>query len=228
MGALSLVNLVRDLSRLQLYGLLKESSDAYSLLVQTITEVAFGWLQWRLLSITTSEGHVLTLASHWTAAAIRNERRWEGDGFGRAQTKMPFEIRHALMRNELKSHQAEVISENLVWWNGKWKRRRSVCAVSMARSEYFRCPPPRADVCRLPSGDGLRGHPYGDVASPDERMIGGGRVRDSTSSCTSDDARLHPFAVIVPQRIERISVSGRQGRRMCAQRLNAVPPLELS
>ncbi len=33
--------------------------------------------------------------------------------------------------------------------SGKWKRRRSVSAVSMASSEYFRCPPRRG----LPCGD---------------------------------------------------------------------------
>ena len=67
-------------------------------------------------------------------------------------------------------------------------------------------PTTRANPRRLPTGDGLRGAPHGDVASVDEGAIVGGPVRDAVLRLVRRmDSRLHPLSVgPFPERIERI------------------------
>jgi hypothetical protein len=61
MGSLSVLNLIRDTTPIELYGLLKEWADAYRHLVEAIGQFLFGWINWQWIKIDASESHVVLL-----------------------------------------------------------------------------------------------------------------------------------------------------------------------
>jgi len=71
LGALSVLNLIRDLTPLELYGLAREWIGAYGQLVSSVGDFAFGWLRWGWVAIDKYEYHVLVLIGLITGAMIR-------------------------------------------------------------------------------------------------------------------------------------------------------------
>lgn len=61
-GGLSVLNLIKDTTPLQLYGLVREWSDAYARLVEKIGAAVFGWINWSWIRIDNSENHVILIA----------------------------------------------------------------------------------------------------------------------------------------------------------------------
>jgi hypothetical protein len=71
LGGLSLLSLIEDLSPLELYGKLKLWLSAYTQFIGLISEGLFGWLEFRWISITFPESHVLVITSLFAAAFAR-------------------------------------------------------------------------------------------------------------------------------------------------------------
>ena len=61
-GTLSVLNLIQDLRVLELRGLIKQWSAAYSRLVSTVGNFLFGWIDWRWIRIEADEHHVIVVA----------------------------------------------------------------------------------------------------------------------------------------------------------------------
>ena len=72
LSAASLLNLVQDLSRNSIEGKLADWLGAYNRLAKVFGNIAFGWLDWRWMSITTTEVHVLILAAVLCATMSRS------------------------------------------------------------------------------------------------------------------------------------------------------------
>lgn len=70
-GGLSLLNLIRDLTPIELFGRVSDWVDAYSLLIRKIRFYLFAWLDWRWFNISETEGHVLVLTILFVLAWIR-------------------------------------------------------------------------------------------------------------------------------------------------------------
>ena len=68
-------------------------------------------------------------------------------------------------------HPEDRRQEASVCRRGRWKMSRSVSAVSMARSEYCRCPPRVPTPTASQVAIGIRGQPHGDIASLDQRAV---------------------------------------------------------
>ena len=62
LGGLSLLNLIRDLTPMELYGLLLQWSDAYDAFVAKIGNFILGWINWRWITVDDSEYHVILLS----------------------------------------------------------------------------------------------------------------------------------------------------------------------
>ena len=75
LGALSLLNLIKDLTPLRLYGLLAEWVKAYSLFAETISLYVFGWLKNLGYELTEREAHVLIVCTILVAAVVRASGR---------------------------------------------------------------------------------------------------------------------------------------------------------
>ena len=74
--------------------------------------------------------------------------------------------------------------------------RRSVKAVSMATSEYFRCPPRRPPVSGSHAAMASGGHPHSDVASADQGPLVRGPVANVVLGFVLRmDPRLHILIV---------------------------------
>ncbi len=78
MGGLSCLNLIRDLTPLELFGRLREWLDAYASFVRRISVFLFDWIDWRWLSISATEDHVLIVtvlfALAWTRSTVSHYR----------------------------------------------------------------------------------------------------------------------------------------------------------
>jgi hypothetical protein len=74
-GGLSLLHLIRDLSPVELFGLVKEWGDAYALLVRHTATLLFAWVNWRWMQVSENETHVLVLAVLLGAAFARATRK---------------------------------------------------------------------------------------------------------------------------------------------------------
>ena len=60
-GALSVLSLIRDLTLIELYGLVRQWLDLYDLLVRQLTGFLFGWIDWRWIRLDDAESHVLVI-----------------------------------------------------------------------------------------------------------------------------------------------------------------------
>lgn len=60
-GALSVLSLIRDLTWVEVYGLVRQWLDVYDLLVRKITGFLFGWIDWRWIRLDDPESHVLVI-----------------------------------------------------------------------------------------------------------------------------------------------------------------------
>ena len=74
-GGLSLLNLIEDLTPLTLFGKLKKWIHAYVAVVDQISDILFGWVHYRWVSISALETHALVVASVLIAAYFRAEFR---------------------------------------------------------------------------------------------------------------------------------------------------------
>jgi hypothetical protein len=61
-GSLSFLNLIRDATQLELYGVLREWSDAYNLFIRRVISILFGWIELGWIKIEDSESHVLVIS----------------------------------------------------------------------------------------------------------------------------------------------------------------------
>src|SRR5688500_1283078 len=61
-GSLSVLNLVQDATSLELYGRIRDWSDAYGFFIETFSEVCFGWVAFSWFKIDELEGHVLVIS----------------------------------------------------------------------------------------------------------------------------------------------------------------------
>lgn len=61
LGGLSLLNLIRELSPIKLYGLVAEWTNAYNMVFGKLVRVLFGWAQWEWMTVSPIEGHVIIL-----------------------------------------------------------------------------------------------------------------------------------------------------------------------
>ena len=71
LAAHSLLNLIRDLNLIELYGLLREWTTAYGLLVSNLGYFLLGWITWGQFGIDGSETHVVVIAALMGSAAGR-------------------------------------------------------------------------------------------------------------------------------------------------------------
>ena len=89
-GAFSLLHLIRDLTPVELFGLAKEWVDAYGLLVRRVTTFLFGWINWRWISVSDNEGHVVVLAwllsIAFSRAIVNSEPHRSDNATGRVLT----------------------------------------------------------------------------------------------------------------------------------------------
>lgn len=60
-GALSFLNLIRDMTLVEVFGLVRQWLDLYDLLVRRITGFLFGWIDWRWIRLDDAESHVLII-----------------------------------------------------------------------------------------------------------------------------------------------------------------------
>jgi hypothetical protein len=82
-GGLSILNLAEDLSPVALYGNLKVWVDAYAGMINVIRSYLLAWINFKWLSVSENESHVLVLAAILCAAYGRAEtlhRSKLGDG----------------------------------------------------------------------------------------------------------------------------------------------------
>jgi len=70
-AALSIVYLIEDFGFIKLFGALKKWIDAWHQFVRVITNTLFGWANWRWISVTNEEGHVLLLSTIFSSAVVR-------------------------------------------------------------------------------------------------------------------------------------------------------------
>jgi hypothetical protein len=76
-GALSVVNLLRDLLEVPLFGRLEQWVATYRYVIAQLTDFAFGWINGRWFRVSHSEGHVLILALLVAMAEARATRSHE-------------------------------------------------------------------------------------------------------------------------------------------------------
>jgi len=74
-GALSLLQLIDELTPVKLLGLFEVWVAAYSSLVHRISSFFFGWMRWQWFRIDETEAHVLVLACLLGAAIARGSRK---------------------------------------------------------------------------------------------------------------------------------------------------------
>jgi len=98
-GALSLLNLIKDLNFIELYGSIRDWVTAYTMLVSTVGHFLFGWIHWRWIRIDAEEHHVLVLAAliagtvgraYYATLLRRNSSNAAGDSVGIAFVFMLF------------------------------------------------------------------------------------------------------------------------------------------
>jgi hypothetical protein len=71
LGAASLLNLIKDLNLVELYGKIAEWTAAYGLFVSRVGSFLFGWLEWRWFGVDALENHMLVIAALIGGAAGR-------------------------------------------------------------------------------------------------------------------------------------------------------------
>ena len=71
LGGLSVMQLLKDLTPLEIYGLLNEWMLAYAGFVATVSDFLFGWIDWRWMNISAIDAHILVLAIVFTSALAR-------------------------------------------------------------------------------------------------------------------------------------------------------------
>jgi hypothetical protein len=70
-SALSVLNLLRDLTSINLYGQLAEWVQAYTRLVAAIAGPLFGWMTWRWVGVDSIDAHILVIAMMFCSALAR-------------------------------------------------------------------------------------------------------------------------------------------------------------
>jgi len=70
-SGLSVLNLLRNLTPLNLYGRLAEWMHAYAQLVAKIAKPFFGWLHWRWMSVDSIDSHILVITLMFSSAVVR-------------------------------------------------------------------------------------------------------------------------------------------------------------
>lgn len=71
LGALSVMNLLKDLTPMKIYGLLGDWLQAYASFVAAIAEPLFGWIHWRWISVSANDAHVIVLTVVFCSALTR-------------------------------------------------------------------------------------------------------------------------------------------------------------
>ncbi len=61
LGSLSLLSLVRELTFVEIHGLVREGLDGYDRLVERLGAFLFGWIDWRWIRLDDAESHVLVI-----------------------------------------------------------------------------------------------------------------------------------------------------------------------
>lgn len=75
MGALSFLNLIREISPLKLYGLVADWANAYNLFVKQVVSFLFGWIKFGWVSLDPIEGHIFVLGFILLSAYWRSYMR---------------------------------------------------------------------------------------------------------------------------------------------------------
>ncbi|HEX8307984.1 MAG TPA: hypothetical protein VF645_06145 [Allosphingosinicella sp.] len=81
MGSLSLLNLAKDLTPLELHGALKQWVIAYGVFVHSLSDLLFGWLSWRWIALDRVEAHLTVIMVLLTSAVVKAlfvENRYRG------------------------------------------------------------------------------------------------------------------------------------------------------
>lgn len=88
LGGLSLLNLIRDVTPLELYGLVRDWVDAYTDFVDRVCGFLFGWIDWSWIRIDASENHIIVIAIILGATVGRARPRPGGSPFVNAMAWM--------------------------------------------------------------------------------------------------------------------------------------------
>jgi hypothetical protein len=83
LAAMSLLNLVHDLTWVELSKKLADWVDAYAFLVHRLGSFLFGWIHFKWIGVSAEEHHVLVLASILLAALYRGELHHQREQYGR-------------------------------------------------------------------------------------------------------------------------------------------------
>ncbi len=70
-SGLSVLNLLRDLTPLNLYGRFAEWVNAYAKLVAFIAKPLFGWVNWRWMSVDSIDAHIFVITLMFSSAVVR-------------------------------------------------------------------------------------------------------------------------------------------------------------
>lgn len=90
-GALSLLNLLDDLTPVKFYGALRQWISAYGEFVDSVGQSLFGWIDWYWIGVDRTEYHILVISSVLAAAASRASARTELDN-GQASSALEYLI----------------------------------------------------------------------------------------------------------------------------------------